>query len=520
MLLLLWLMGRRSRGTAAGAASATASPWCGGSRGRAAQGSAVAGGESATARRAALEDALTRGDAGAVARACVAAGGLSARALGRGAAALRARAWLMLLEGEPELRTVKPEAQGLAPRRAREVIAREVAMDVARSLHHLDCCRALARRERERLRAELSDTVVDVLASAPHLHYYQGFHDVCTVVLHVFGRSAPAPGAALCPASQAALWLAQRLFADHHQRDFNTTMQVMALLPEILSRFDPELARVMASADCGPMFALSWVITGFAHSVEDAEVVERIYDALVASHPALPVYLAAALVTRPTTRRHALRVAAKYPGDMAVLHHALQNAAPPVLADQRSLRRRAKVLRAWSKKRKSGQAAQQELPQQESDEAKAPQRSSEEEESDAEQDPSQRQRQRPMSRREAAENDVDLLVDRALEMMVQLPPDAAIRMLSARTGQPGVNPSSVVHWGDLRVAGAGPAGGAGPSAAWAAIVAATAERTGALAVSAWRPRRLPGLRAPVYLVLATAVGISAYLSWTGRPVLW
>jgi hypothetical protein len=47
-----------------------------------------------------------------------------------------------------------------------------------------------------------------------------------------------------------------------------------------------------------PFYAISWVLTWFAHDVDQWATVTRLYDAFLAAHPMLCLYLAAALVAR------------------------------------------------------------------------------------------------------------------------------------------------------------------------------------------------------------------------------
>ncbi len=47
-----------------------------------------------------------------------------------------------------------------------------------------------------------------------------------------------------------------------------------------------------------PYYAISWVLTWFAHDVDEWSTVTRLYDAFLAAHPMLCLYLAAALVAR------------------------------------------------------------------------------------------------------------------------------------------------------------------------------------------------------------------------------
>lgn len=52
----------------------------------------------------------------------------------------------------------------------------------------------------------------------------------------------------------------------------------------------------MRRSEVGTLFALSWLLTWFAHSVDVYEKVARLYDFFLAAHPLMPVYFASALV--------------------------------------------------------------------------------------------------------------------------------------------------------------------------------------------------------------------------------
>lgn len=66
--------------------------------------------------------------------------------------------------------------------------------------------------------------------------------------------------------------------------------------PMFLFQSDPELHRHIEGSGIPPFFALSWFITWFAHNVPELVQISRIFDALVASHPLMPLYLSAAVM--------------------------------------------------------------------------------------------------------------------------------------------------------------------------------------------------------------------------------
>ena len=48
-------------------------------------------------------------------------------------------------------------------------------------------------------------------------------------------------------------------------------------------------------SDAGHMFALSWLITWFAHVINDPDSIFRLFDFFLGTHPLMPIYLGAAV---------------------------------------------------------------------------------------------------------------------------------------------------------------------------------------------------------------------------------
>ncbi|CAM9791640.1 unnamed protein product [Phaeothamnion confervicola] len=77
---------------------------------------------------------------------------------------------------------------------------------------------------------------------------------------------------------------------------FRPVSKVLELLPVLLGRFAPEAQAFIAGAEVGPFYALPWYITWFSHDVPRLSDAARIFDALLASHPLMVLYVCAALV--------------------------------------------------------------------------------------------------------------------------------------------------------------------------------------------------------------------------------
>jgi hypothetical protein len=71
----------------------------------------------------------------------------------------------------------------------------------------------------------------------------------------------------------------------------------LELLAQLLAHADPPVHAVLAASGVGGHFALSWLLTLFAHECDALPVLARVLDAVCAAPtPLFPIYLAAALV--------------------------------------------------------------------------------------------------------------------------------------------------------------------------------------------------------------------------------
>ncbi|MEQ2208663.1 hypothetical protein XENOCAPTIV_010656, partial [Xenoophorus captivus] len=70
-------------------------------------------------------------------------------------------------------------------------------------------------------------------------------------------------------------------------------------------------------SEVGTIFALSWLITWYGHVLSDFKRTLRLYDFFLASHPLMPIYLAATIVL------HREKEVKQTECDMAMVHHLL-----------------------------------------------------------------------------------------------------------------------------------------------------------------------------------------------------
>eukprot|EP01105_Mastigella_eilhardi_P015347 TRINITY_DN3502_c0_g1_i2.p1 TRINITY_DN3502_c0_g1~~TRINITY_DN3502_c0_g1_i2.p1 ORF type:complete len:244 (-),score=69.74 TRINITY_DN3502_c0_g1_i2:154-885(-) len=151
-----------------------------------------------------------------------------------------------------------------------------------------------------------------IFATHPELHYVQGFHDIASVLLVVCGYDV-------------GLAVLDRLVTTHLRAWLSVTMDpirnILDKLYPLLQRVDPTLVASFRKMELPSFFALSWLLTWFAHTFEDLAVLSRFFDVFIASDPVMPLYMCASFVLhlRPALEKAEL--------DQCTIHAFFTNAA-------------------------------------------------------------------------------------------------------------------------------------------------------------------------------------------------
>ncbi|KAK2921013.1 TBC1 domain family member 20 isoform X1 [Channa argus] len=182
----------------------------------------------------------------------------------------------------------------------------QVVLDVRRSMKRFP--KGMPATERAVLQEQLIDIILEIMKRNPQLHYYQGYHDVAVTLLLVVGE-------------RMTIAMLDTL-SNYHLRDFmdptmDSTKHILNYLMPILEQVDGELHDFMIRAEVGTIFALSWLITWYGHVLSDFKYTLRLYDFFLASHPLMPIYLAATIVL------HRTKEVKQTECDMAMVHHLL-----------------------------------------------------------------------------------------------------------------------------------------------------------------------------------------------------
>ncbi|KAJ9475661.1 GTPase-activating protein GYP8 [Pseudozyma hubeiensis] len=187
-------------------------------------------------------------------------------------------------------------------------------------------------------REQLSHLILTTLSRHPSLCYFQGYHDILTVLLLTLSPDAPST-THLFPSlrTQSILELcAERislfLIRDSMTRDLLPIMGQLKLLSNLVRSADPGFAQLVDRASPLPFFALPWLLTLLTHDAEDVAVMQRVIEFVLAYGPVSAVYLCASVVVRGK-KGEVEELGEEVAEDPAMLH-AVLGRLPTIVADE------------------------------------------------------------------------------------------------------------------------------------------------------------------------------------------
>ncbi|KIK68613.1 hypothetical protein GYMLUDRAFT_54217 [Collybiopsis luxurians FD-317 M1] len=167
----------------------------------------------------------------------------------------------------------------------------------------------------------LNRLLVSIFRRHPSLSYFQGFHDIMTVLF----LTLP-PHLRLPCAEKVSL---------HRTRDamgegLEPVLGLLRFLSKLLAVVDADLARLLRRASPLPYFALSHLLTMFSHDVPTLPLIQHIFDYLLARPPIALVYLVAAVIIEK--KEQLITLNEDVDGDLGMLHSLL--GALPQMSDE------------------------------------------------------------------------------------------------------------------------------------------------------------------------------------------
>ncbi|KAG4035463.1 hypothetical protein MFRU_001g02320 [Monilinia fructicola] len=159
----------------------------------------------------------------------------------------------------------------------------QVALDVNRSFIYYP--NDQTSKEIDHRKEELSDLIVEVLRRNPYLCYFQGYHDICQVLLLVLPPTTRAPSVAR---------LSVLRIRDFMLPLISPSFAQLNLIPSIINTVSPALCAHLSQTK--PFFALSGTLTMYAHDIQEYGDIARLFDVLLAREAVFSVYMFAQIV--------------------------------------------------------------------------------------------------------------------------------------------------------------------------------------------------------------------------------
>ncbi|KAF8636972.1 hypothetical protein AX17_003133 [Amanita inopinata Kibby_2008] len=144
-----------------------------------------------------------------------------------------------------------------------------------------------ASASKDTLKNGLNGLIVSVFRNRPKLSYFQGYHDIMTVLYLT-----------LPPETQLAC--AEKLSL-HRLRDsmlpsLEPVIGLLRVLKHLLRLADPEYAKLLERDSALPFHSLSNLLTLFSHDMPTLLLIQHVFDYLLCRPPIAVVYLAAAVL--------------------------------------------------------------------------------------------------------------------------------------------------------------------------------------------------------------------------------
>ncbi|KIM91331.1 hypothetical protein PILCRDRAFT_810596 [Piloderma croceum F 1598] len=141
--------------------------------------------------------------------------------------------------------------------------------------------------QRYALQAQLHDLLVRLFRRRRLLSYFQGYHDIITVLL----LTLPAP--LLLPCTEK---LSLYRLRDSMGKGLEPVLGLLRVLSNLLSLADPSYAALLEQTSPLPYYALSNLLTLFAHDMPTLPLIQHVFDWMLCRPPLCVVYLGAAII--------------------------------------------------------------------------------------------------------------------------------------------------------------------------------------------------------------------------------
>ncbi|KDQ07337.1 hypothetical protein BOTBODRAFT_38868 [Botryobasidium botryosum FD-172 SS1] len=186
--------------------------------------------------------------------------------------------------------------------------------------------------EKLRRQGELNTLIVDVLRKRPQLQYFQGYHDIVSVLYLTFSpsNSTPISFETLTVLERCVEKLSLHRLRDSMGMGLEPVVGLLQVMKRVLRSVDPAFASLVEETSPLPYFALSHILTLFAHDTPTLELIQPIFDFLLCRPPIVVAYLAVAMTL--SRKEEAFRLARE--GDEGMMHSLLATLPQMVVAEE------------------------------------------------------------------------------------------------------------------------------------------------------------------------------------------
>ncbi|KAH9916946.1 rab-GTPase-TBC domain-containing protein [Epithele typhae] len=164
--------------------------------------------------------------------------------------------------------------------------------------------------DRERRQNALNRLIVSIFRKRPRLHYFQGYHDIVSVVFLTLPKEMHLP---------VVEKLSLHRVRDSMGPNLDPVVGLLRILKNLLRLADSQFAATLERTAPLPYYALSNLLTLFSHDVPTLPLIQHIFDYLLSRPPIAVVYLAAALIL---TRREEVQLL-EDEGEEGMMHSLL-----------------------------------------------------------------------------------------------------------------------------------------------------------------------------------------------------
>ncbi|PFH45294.1 hypothetical protein AMATHDRAFT_9549 [Amanita thiersii Skay4041] len=140
---------------------------------------------------------------------------------------------------------------------------------------------------RETLQFDLNSLIVSVFRNRPKLNYFQGYHDIMTVLY----LTLPPEIQPTC-----AEKLSLHRLRDSMLTSLEPVVGLLRILKNLLRLADPEYAKLLERDSPLPFYALPNLLTLFSHDMPTLPLIQHVFDYLLCRPPITVVYLSAAIL--------------------------------------------------------------------------------------------------------------------------------------------------------------------------------------------------------------------------------